>query len=106
MTPLTARNNYDKNAVKSLVNLSKRYCQYHPIQKNPFTKEKCFLFFFFFFYFAPTGFLVTSLNIHKNILPNSSDQEINQVPKSMPLIVQNKTAARSSFKITDRGEKS
>lgn len=63
-------------------------------------------FFFFFFYFAPTGFLVTSLNIHKNILPNSSDQEINQVPKSMPLIVQNKTAARSSFKITDRGEKS
>ena len=78
----------------------KRYHQYYSIQKKlSLLKKKKF------FNFAPTDFLAASLNIHKNILPNSSDQETNQVPKSMQLIVQNKTAIRSSFKITDRGEK-
>ena len=79
----------------------KRYHQYYSIQKKLFILKKKKNFF----NFAPTDFLAASLNIHKNILPNSSDQETNQVPKSMQLIVQNKTAIRSSFKITDRGEK-
>lgn len=57
------------------------------------------------FYFATTNFLVSSLSIHRHILPSSSDQESDQVPKSMQLIVQNKIATRSSFKITDLGEK-
>ena len=81
------------------MNLPKRYHQYHPIQKIFLLKKKNY------FNFAPTDFLVASLNIHQNILPNSSDRETSQVPKSMQLIVQNKTAIRSSFQITDRGEK-
>lgn len=83
------------------MHLPKRYHQYYSIQKKTFSTEEKKIFF----NFAPTDFLAASLNIHKNILPNSSDQETNQVPKSMQLIVQNKTAIRSSFKITDRGEK-